>query len=367
MTQAAEVVRAFQNKRVLVVGDAMLDGYIEGFASRLSPEAPVPVVRVQRETYLPGGAANTATNAGALGAQVILLSVAGDDHEADLLRRSLLDYGIAANHLLTDPGRRTTLKSRVIAGSQCLLRFDREEVFNLDHHLEAQLIARLRNLFPACDVIIVSDYLKGVITPRVVSELGKLNRDESKIVVVDSKDLTKRRFRNVSLITPNHLDAQLACSLRTWPSEDCPSSQHLESLGRELLKKIRTRWAIITLGESGALLFERGREMLHIGARMVPDAHIAGAGDTFTTVVALSLSCCPDIGMAAEIASEAAAIVVGKRHTAFVTQHELLQQLERKSPPAMIHKVVDPSTAAHWEVGLESNVARFAADSSRQA
>jgi D-beta-D-heptose 7-phosphate kinase / D-beta-D-heptose 1-phosphate adenosyltransferase len=320
-------VRGFSSLRALVVGDAMLDSYYLGSASRLSPEGPVPVIRSQEKRHLPGGAANTAANIRALGARTILLSVIGRDHEGDVLRDQLARRGVDVTHLMVDPGRPTTSKLRILGDNQFLARFDEEEDSDLTGEMEGAFLERFRRLFDESDVVIVSDYMKGTITPALVAELSRLNQGGERPVVVDSKDLARRSFHNVSVITPNHLEAQRAIGRREELDGVRGGISNPEELGRRLLDAVGTRWVIVTLGADGALLFERERPTVRVGAREVRSPDTVGAGDSFTAALALGLASRLEIGIASRIAVEAAAISVGKRMTAVVEQRELLQRL----------------------------------------
>ncbi|MGI5835208.1 MAG: PfkB family carbohydrate kinase [Chloroflexota bacterium] len=327
MLTEVEAVRRFSQLRVLVVGDAMLDSYYIGSASRLSPEGPVPVVQSRGREHLPGGAANTAANARALGAKTSLLAVVGADHEGELLRARLADYGVDVSQMIVDPSRPTTTKLRILADGHFMARYDIESDADLSGDTARRFIATFRELFRQSDVVIVSDYMKGVVTPAFVAELSAVNRDQKRLVVVDSKDLSRHRFRNVSIITPNHLEAQKACLLPGELPRGTPSLPELESLGRHLLEQIGTRWVIITAGADGALLFERDGPSVQVRARKVRSPDAVGAGDTFTAALALAVAAGAEIQTAARIAVEASGIAVGKRMTAAVDQQELVRRL----------------------------------------
>lgn len=327
MSREIDAVRAFCGLKVLVIGDAMLDSYYLGSATRLSPEGPVPVIKSSGRRLLPGGAANTAANVRALGAETTLLAAIGDDHEGTLLSRLLESRGVDVAHMIVDPSRPTTTKLRIIADNQFIARFDDEADSDLTGELQRQFLEAFYRLFPGSDVIIVSDYMKGVVTPALVSELSSMNLGHERLVVVDSKDLSRHSFLNVSVITPNHLDAQKALALEGELHSGVPSFASLERLGRSLLDRIGTRWVIMTVGAEGALLFERDQPTVRIGARDVRNPDAVGAGDTFTAALALALATGVGIEPAARIAVEAAGIVVAKRMTAVVEQQELLQRL----------------------------------------
>ena len=186
------LINAWQKLTVLVVGEAMLDSYLEGTSSRLCQEAPVPVVDISDRRDVPGGAANTAANIVSLGAKAVFLSVVGDDHEGDKLKRILRQRGIATEHLLTT-SRTTLAKQRVLAASQLIVRFDQGSTKAIAQEVEQELIERLVTLFTECDAVIVSDYGYGILTPRVIETLVKLQADRPRVLVVDSKRLEAYR------------------------------------------------------------------------------------------------------------------------------------------------------------------------------
>lgn len=326
-TDLFEIVARFHQQRVLVVGEAMLDYYYHGRAERISPEGPVPVVAAQQKQRYPGGATNAAANVAALGGQVCCLSVVGADEAGVALRAELETRGIHAA-LIQDATRTTITKLRIIADEQYVVRFDEGLPQPLSPAVEDALIAGLRTGFADCDAVIVADYCYGVLSERVVAEIGTLKAQHQRLVLVDSKNLPLYRGMTASVITPNHLEAQRAVG---WSvrNVDRLSAAELESLGRRLLDQIGSTWALVTLGAQGSLLFEAGQPTYRIAARPVARPHVSGAGDTFTATLALALAAGAPVRSAVEIAAEAAAIVVGKPGTATVSGHELLQRLAR--------------------------------------
>src|SRR4051794_28788058 len=201
------IVDAFAGQKVLVVGESMLDCYLEGSTSRLCPEAPVPVVDLSSRVEQPGGAANSAFNALCLGAEVSFLSVVGDDPEGDALTRGLRERGIAPEHVLVEPGRRTLSKQRILAGCQLLVRLDRGDTGPISPDLEGRLIDRLESLWHRCDAVVVSDYGYGIMTPRVISRLGELQAEAPRNLVVDSKRLPLYREAKPTAVKPNFGEA----------------------------------------------------------------------------------------------------------------------------------------------------------------
>lgn len=339
----------FRQQRVLVVGEAMLDCYYHGRAERISPEGPVPVVAALDKRRYPGGATNAAANVAALGGQVCCLSVVGRDEAGATLRAELAARGIDAA-LIEDAERATITKLRIMADEQYVVRFDEGLPQPLSPVIEDALIERLRAGFAESDAVIVADYCYGVLSERVVAEIGALKAQHRRLVLVDSKNLPLYRGMTASMITPNHLEAQRALG---WSVRDVArlSADELEALGRRLLDQIGSTWALVTLGAQGSLLFESGQPTYRIAARPVARPHVSGAGDTFTATLALALAAGAAVRSAAEIAAEAAAIVVGKPGTATVSAQELLQRLARAGLAPSAADDLQATLARHRRAG----------------
>lgn len=223
--------------KVLVIGEAMLDCYLEGFSDRLCQEAPVPVVTVTDGKQVPGGAANTAINVHTLGGIVTFLSVIGDDWEGAILRESLEEQGVSTKYILTQSGRETFAKQRVVVASQLLVRFDQGNTDAIDSETERALIEQLERC-PECDAIIVSDYGYGILTERVIGAIAKLQQTQPHILVVDSKRLTAYRNANVTAVKPNYNEAVQLLSveaLQTISVPDCARSDQIARYGERLL------------------------------------------------------------------------------------------------------------------------------------
>jgi D-beta-D-heptose 7-phosphate kinase/D-beta-D-heptose 1-phosphate adenosyltransferase len=321
-TNLPRLIDAFTKLNVLVLGDAMLDSYLDGTAERLCPEAPIPVVAVSHRTDVPGGAANTAANVSSLGGQTILLSVLGTDPEAELLRRALAARGVSTAHLLAHPARRTLAKNRVMASSQLLVRFDQGGAAPLDRHTEQQLLERLHDLFYRCDALIVSDYQYGVVTPRVIRALAELQRRAPRIVVVDAKAPGVYREAGVTAVKPNYQQALRLLGLRK-PGAAGSRVDSIAAHGERLLTLTGAQIAAVTLDVEGALIFERGKPAYRTYARPAPHARAAGAGDTFVSALALALAAGAHTPAAAELASAAAACVVAQDGTVACPAAEL--------------------------------------------
>lgn len=313
---------------MLVLGDAMLDSYLEGYSDRLCREAPVPVVTVTGKQMAPGGAANTATNLACLGASVWFLSVVGEDTEAHVLRRVLERRGVSTEHVLHDTRRRTLSKRRVMSSSQMLVRFDEGSVDRIPRPSEVALVGRLEEMWDELDAVVVSDYAYGVLTPRLVRALGELQERRSRIVVVDSKRLSAYRAGGVTAVKPNYTEA---VRLLGEPEFDRggPRVRQIAAEGRRVLDTTGARIGAVTLDIDGALVFEREREAYRTYAQPRPDSCAAGAGDTFLSALTLALAAGADTPEAAEVASAAAAVVVSREGTTTCSEGELLSYLHK--------------------------------------
>jgi rfaE bifunctional protein kinase chain/domain len=302
----------FGASRVLVLGDVMLDEYVWGAVSRISPEAPVPVVAVRSESLRVGGAGNVATNIAALGGRVEIVGVVGTDAAAARLTDEMERAGVKANGLVADGSRPTTIKSRVVAGSQHVVRFDRESDAPLARAVREQVIQQIRERLPEADVLLVSDYAKGVVGASLVREVLALAARLKKPVTV---------VRGATVIAPNHHEAAAAARILVRDEAD------FLRVGQRLLARLKARAVLVTRGEQGMSLFEAGRAVTHIPtfAREVYD--VTGAGDTVMAVLTLALAAGAPMRDAAVLANYGAGVVVGKRGTATVSRGELVRAI----------------------------------------
>lgn len=317
----AAVVDDFARLHVLVLGEAMLDSYLDGSAARLSREAPVPIVTLKERVDAPGGAANAAVNLRSLGAQVDFLSVTGSDQEGGTLRAALEARGVATHHLLADPGRQTLAKHRVAADSHLLLRFDRGTTDPLDPASESALIERLLTSYPGADAVLVSDYGYGVLTPRVIAALRHLQSRDPRLLVVDAKDPSLYREVGVTAVKPNYAEA--ARILGQPEAEGRLRLQQVSANADRLLELTGAGIAAVTLDRDGALILEASMPPYRTYARPTPHSRAAGAGDTFVSALTLALAAGVTTTDAAELASAASAVVVSKDGTAVCTALEL--------------------------------------------
>lgn len=319
--RARRLLGAMQGRPVLVVGDVMLDEFLWGRVARISPEAPVPVVEVTRESARLGGAGNVSQNVRALGGEARLVGVVGADAGGRRVRDALQAAGIRADLVEAPDGRPTTVKMRIIAHQQQVVRADREQSEPVSPQIEEALLAKVREALPGCRAAVVSDYDKGVVTPRVMSGLLRLARRRRVPVLVDPKIQHFRIYRGARVVTPNQNEAELATGIRIRSDAD------LLAAGTRILALVRCEAALVTRGERGMSLFAKGHRPVHIptAAREVFD--VTGAGDTVIAGLGLAVAAGARLTEAAELANHAAGVVVGKLGTASATPGEVLETL----------------------------------------
>lgn len=320
--RAVALTSAFAGKRIVVLGDLMLDEFIWGRVRRISPEAPVPVVEVDRQTLALGGAGNVVSNLVALGATATPIGVAGDDLDAERLRVAFGELGVSTARLVVDAARPTTVKTRIIAHNQQVVRADRESRAAIGAAMEDRVADGFLRAIEEADAVVVSDYGKGLLTPRLLARALEAARERGLIVCLDPKMRSFVHYQPVTVITPNNQEAADASGVSI---ED---EQSLTEAGRKLLGSIDARAVLITRGEEGMALFTGGgpggAEVTHIPtvAREVYD--VTGAGDTVIATLALALAGGASLVEAAVLANHGAGVVVAKVGTASVTQEELL-------------------------------------------
>jgi D-beta-D-heptose 7-phosphate kinase/D-beta-D-heptose 1-phosphate adenosyltransferase len=317
--RAGELVAAMRGKTVVVYGDVMLDEFVWGDVARISPEAPVPVVDIRRESAHLGGAANVLANLLALGVRAALVGVVGRDRAGERVREELRGAGAegADETLVDDASRPTTVKTRIIAHSQLVVRADRERRTPVDEGTEARIVAALRGLLRRADALVVSDYDKGAVTPRVLSEVLPLALEAGVPALVDPKIRNFESYRPATLVTPNHHEA-----LRLTNTED-DTDQGVARAARAIRRKLGCSSVLITRGERGMMLLEGEGEPVFVStaAREVYD--VTGAGDTVIATLAASLAAGATLFESAALANHAAGIVVGKVGTATADAEEL--------------------------------------------
>ncbi|HTI68489.1 MAG TPA: D-glycero-beta-D-manno-heptose-7-phosphate kinase [Candidatus Limnocylindria bacterium] len=319
-----ELLDGARRAKILTVGDLMLDHFLYGRVTRISPEAPVPVVEFQRETFMPGGAANVARNITALGGQTVLFGAVGRDAAADQLRELLTVDRVKCSGLLEIPTRQTTNKMRVVAGQQQITRVDRETRDELDEKSITKLIAAVTKELPKADAVVLGDYGKGVITQRIVDELSAECRAQGKWLSIDPKPVHALQLQGVSLLTPNRKEAFELAGISDGVRAANPiEDRALQQVAETLMAKLSPALLLITLGESGMLLCRRGDKPFHIPTVAQEVFDVSGAGDTVIASFTLAVAAGASPAEAAIFSNHAAGVVVGKLGTATVTQDEL--------------------------------------------
>ncbi|MBN3032497.1 MAG: D-glycero-beta-D-manno-heptose-7-phosphate kinase [Candidatus Saganbacteria bacterium] len=327
MEKTKKHFRELAGKKVLVLGDLMLDEHIWSKVSRISPEAPVPVADVVKITHVPGGCGNVAANVAALGGVPCLVGLLGRDSSGEKLVRALERQNVPTGNLIIDANRPTILKSRIIAASQHVVRVDREDRTIISPAVTKKLIRKLRELAPKMDAIVISDYEKGTLTREVCQVLIKLARRYKKPLAIDPKGFDYSKYRGATVITPNLREAAIAA--RTVIFDD----KSLSLAGKTLLKLAGASYVLVTRGKDGMTLFDRrGSTYLPAIPREVFD--ITGAGDTVIATLSLALAAGAPTREAASLANLAGSIVVGKIGTAVCTREELELALEGREPVA---------------------------------
>lgn len=330
LARVRNILSAAAKARVLVLGDVMLDHFIWGNVARISPEAPVPVVDFERESFMPGGAANVARNLTALNIRSELFGIVGKDSSANRLSRLLKLYSIGYTGLVPSSSRPTSVKTRIVAHTQQVVRIDRENREALDGDLTTHLLASLRQGISKADALIIGDYGKGVITQRLLDELKPLCRKHSVWLSLDPKPVHSLNLSGLSLITPNRKEAfELARIPDDTRNQNPLRDTNLMHVAERLLREIRPAVLLITLGELGMLLCQRDQKPFHIPTVAQEVFDVSGAGDTVIGSFTLAIAGGASPLEAAIISNHAAGIVVGKVGTATVAPEELLSSFKR--------------------------------------
>jgi len=311
----------FQNTTVAVIGDVMLDRYWWGSVSRISPEAPVPVVKIERMTLAAGGGANVAANIAAYGAKCILVGLVGDDDAGLQLRQVLSEAGVSDSHLVSAVGRPSTVKTRLVAHSQQVARIDQEDPAPCSGDVESELLDQITLAVAAADVVVLSDYAKGVLSDRVISFAIECAKAAGVKVLVDPKGKVYEKYRGATLLTPNRREAAEAVNL----DEHAPNL--VQTAGKQLLETLEVDSLLVTEGSEGMSLFRRNEPSVHLPALARAVFDVTGAGDTVIATLATALGSGADLEAAARLANIAAGLVVEQSGTTTLTLSELKQHL----------------------------------------
>lgn len=331
VARVRQLLAAAQDARVLVVGDVMLDQFIWGGVSRISPEAPVPVLDFRSESFMPGGAANVARNLTALNVQTELHGSVGQDATAKTLKILLKAQHVGCAGLVASPARATTLKTRIVAHQQQVVRIDRETRGDLNGPLTKRLLAAIKSQLHRADAVIVGDYGKGVVTQPLLNELKALCRRHGKWLSVDPKPVHELNLAGLSLVTPNRKEAfELANLPDATRHTDPLADPNLLQAADFILNELRPAVLLITLGELGMLLCQRGQKPLHIPTVAQEVFDVSGAGDTVIATFTMAVAAGASPLEAAVLANHAAGIVVGKVGTATTCAAELLRSFSER-------------------------------------
>ncbi len=342
------LIPRFRRAKILVVGDLMLDEFVWGKVSRISPEAPVPVVWVQSESLMPGGAANVANNIRALGGQVTVAGFIGEDRWGELLLQELASRKVRTGGVVRTR-HATTVKTRVIAHHQQVVRVDREQRETWPAGTVERLIKRIASQIEGVDAVVIEDYGKGVITRQLLESVIPLARRHQKIITVDPKEEHFDLYHRVTALTPNRAEAGVAVD------RELESDRDVEQAGKGILRRLACEGVLITLGEDGMWLLEQGGRQTRIPTVAQEVFDVAGAGDTVIGTFTLALASGASMEQAARIANHAAGIVVGKLGVGVTTPDELIAAL--KSQPTTARRR-SPGTSQRPQRGGRSRLAR---------
>lgn len=337
MKNLENIIDNFAKANILVIGDLILDEYIWGDVERISPEAPVPVVWAKKRTFMPGGAANVASNIRSLDGRVSLVGVVGNDKNAATLLSQLRCRKIDTGGIFTTPQRQTTVKTRIIAGHQQVVRVDWEQGEPLSRELNQKLLRFIRaNINKFC-AIVIEDYGKGVINKHLLKDLIRLAHQHKKIINVDPKEEHFQYYRGVTSITPNRRELENA--IKNLKLKDTTNSFNLENYrlatdrdidlaAKQMMKYLKLDSLLVTLSEEGMRLFERNGRVTHIRTVAQEVFDVCGAGDTVVAAFTLGLCSGATKSESAHLANFAAGIVVGKIGTATTTRKELRERIK---------------------------------------
>ena len=321
MQNNKELIEKFSKVKVLIVGDVMLDRYWWGSVNRISPEAPVPIVKLEKTSAAAGGAANVAANVVGLGAETILVGLIGNDGEAQNLADILKNSGISPDYLVKIENRQTSVKTRIIAHSQQVVRVDDENNSPISKAESDKVFSNIENLFERADIVIISDYAKGLLTENLLARLITKCASENKKILVDPKGKDYSKYKGATLLTPNQKEATEACGFEDF------EENLVEKAGKTLLERISTDSILITQGEKGMTLFQSGGEIYRFDALARNVYDVTGAGDTVIATLAVAIGAGLNFFEAARIANIAAGLVVEQVGTTAISVETLAEVL----------------------------------------
>ena len=330
LKRVRQILDATLNARILVIGDLMLDQFVWGSVRRISPEAPVPVVEFERESFMPGGAANVARNLTALQVPTELFGIVGHDETARKLKQLLVEQSVVCEGVIGDRTRPTSIKSRIIAHHQQMVRVDREATDPLDAKTLRRLLEALEHRIYQADAVIVGDYGKGVVTQTMLDQVKQICRERGVWLSLDPKPVNRLDLSGLSLITPNRKEAfELAGKDDRARKPEPLNDEALIDVADTLLQKLCPALLLITLGDQGMLLCRRGEKPFHIPTVAQEVFDVSGAGDTVIASFTMAITAGASPIEAAIISNHAAGVVVGKIGTATLTRDELSASFEQ--------------------------------------
>lgn len=325
MQNNIDLIERFSKVKVLIVGDVMLDRYWWGSVNRISPEAPVPIVKLEKTSTAAGGAANVAANVVGLGAEAILVGLIGKDFEASNLSNILKETGISPDYLIEIENRQTSVKTRIIAHSQQVVRVDNENNSPISQSESDDVFREIEKIFDKADIVIISDYAKGILTENLLTRLITKCNSENKKILVDPKGKDYSKYRGATLLTPNQKEATEACGFEDF------EANLVEKAGKTLLEKVATDSVLITQGEKGMTLFEKSGEIYRFDALARNVYDVTGAGDTVIATLAVAIGAGLNFFEAARIANIAAGLVVEQIGTTAITIEILEDAIAEKT------------------------------------
>lgn len=322
MENPKKLIARFSKVKILIIGDVMLDRYWWGSVSRISPEAPVPVVQLEKTSLAPGGAANVAVNIAALGAIPLLIGVVGDDDEGKFLSEILNKSNISANLLLKIEERPTTVKTRIVAHNQHVVRIDNEKTNFLQKEQEETLWLSIENELNKVDLVVISDYAKGLLSRKLLSRLITSARENNKHILIDPKGKDYSKYAGATLLTPNRREAREACNF-----EEQLVIDDVATAGKTLISQLGLEALLITQGENGMTLFQNGEKPVHFQTKARTVYDVTGAGDTVIAALAVAMAAGASLLQAAELSNVSAGLVVEEVGTTTINQEKLLKAL----------------------------------------
>ncbi len=320
------IIDKFKHCNIAILGDIMLDMFCWGKVERISPEAPVPIVHVNEETFKMGGAANVANNIAAMGGNAYIFGIIGDDGNGRKMLELLTKSGIETDGIIADSGRQTSIKIRVLGRNQQMLRIDKEDIQPIDYERQKIFLERLIKMSDKLDGIIISDYAKGMVSKDLLDEIVKKFRKAGKFINIDPKVKNFEIYQKATLITPNASEAAAALGLERFSSEE-----ELLKGGDTLRKQHSLDMLLITRSEKGMSLFRKSAPPITIPTEAINVYDVTGAGDTVISTFSLAMAANATPEQAAEISNLAAGVVVGKVGTAFATTDEILAHFDKRS------------------------------------